>query len=356
LTTKSQVSPKSLALFWASSLLLLGLFFWLFSAVLTPFVLGITIAYLLDPLVRRLESLKIGRTAAAVLLLTAFFLSVSLLLLLLIPPLYRELSQLADQAPGYLQALADRLQPYLDSVEQELQEGALSERVRQAVGSNMGDALNLGTGLLAGLMSGGRAIVGFLSLLVVTPLVAFFMMREWDSLVKKVDGLIPRHNYDEIRDLLTKIDRKISGFVRGQLLVALSLGLVYAVALSIAGLNFSVLLGLGAGLLSVIPLFGSTVGLLASVAVAWFQTSELSYVAIIGVIFIVGQFLEGNVITPKLLGGSVGMHPLWILFSIMAGASLFGILGMMIAVPVAASVGVLINFALERYQASGYYD
>lgn len=336
--------------------MLFGLFLWLFSAVLTPFVLGITIAYLLDPLVRWLEARKIGRTAAAVLILTIFFVGVSLLLLLLIPPLYRELSQLANQAPGYLQALADRLQPYLDTVEQELQDGALNERVREALGSNMGNAINLGSGLLSGLLSGGRAMIGFLSLLVVTPLVAFFMMREWQRVIDRIDGLIPRHNYNEIRELVVRIDRKISGFVRGQLLVALSLGVLYAVALSFAGLDFSVLIGLGAGLLSIIPLFGSIVGLLASVIVAWFQTSDIAYVALIAGIFLVGQLLEGNVITPKLLGGSVGMHPLWILFSIMAGASLLGILGMMIAVPVAAAIGVLLNLALQRYQQSGYYD
>lgn len=355
MTNKPTVSPASLALFWASSLLLLALFLWLFSDVLTPFVLGITIAYLLDPLVLRLEKFHIGRTTAAVLLLVTFFLGVSLLLLLLIPPLYRELSQLVDQAPGYLQALADRLQPYLDSVEQELQGGEFNQRVREAVGSNMGNAINLGSGLLSGLLSGGRAIISFLSLLVVTPLVAFFMMREWQRIMKKVDSLIPRQNYDQIRDLVVRIDRKIAGFVRGQLLVALSLGLIYAVALSLAGLDFSVLIGLGAGLLSVIPLFGSTVGLLASVTVAWFQSSEITYVALIGLIFLIGQLLEGNIITPKLLGGSVGMHPLWILFSIMAGASLFGILGMLIAVPVAAALGVLVSFAIKQYQGSSYY-
>lgn len=351
----SSISPASLAGFWITSLVLLGLFFWLFSAMLTPFVLGITIAYLLDPLVRWLEARKIGRTAAAVLLLTIFFVSVSLLLLLLIPPLYRELSQLVDQAPGYLQVLADRVQPYLDTVEQQLQDGAFDDRVREAVGSNVGNAINLGSGVLSGLLSGGRALIGFLSLLVVTPLVAFFMMREWRRIIGTIDGLIPRHNYSEIRELVVQIDRKISGFVRGQLLVALSLGVIYAVALSFAGLDFSVLIGLGAGLLSIIPLFGSIAGLLASVIVAWLQTSEFAYVALIAGIFMVGQLLEGNVITPKLLGGSVGMHPLWILFSIMAGASLLGILGMMIAVPVAAAVGVLLSFALQRYQKSEFY-
>ncbi|MEX0963510.1 MAG: AI-2E family transporter [Pseudohongiellaceae bacterium] len=352
---ESITTPISIALFWAVSLVLFGLFIWLFRGVLTPFVLGMTIAYLLNPVVIWLEKLKLSRTLAVLALLTLFFLTITVLLLLLIPPLYRELMQLAEQAPAYLQALIERLQPYLNLAQQEIAEQNLDQNILATLQNNVSNAFNFGSGVMSGLLTGGQAIIGFLSLLILTPLVAFYMMREWKALTGTIDELIPRHNYDEIKNLLNQIDGKISGFVRGQLLVALLLGILYAVALSIAGLDFGILIGLTAGFLSIIPLFGSAVGLVVSIAVAWFQATEITYVLTIAAIFIVGQLLEGNVITPKLLGGSVGMHPLWILFSIMAGALLFGILGMMIAVPVAAALGVLLSFALHRYKASSYY-
>ena len=155
-----------------------------------------------------------------------------------------------------------------------------------------------------------------------------------------------------IRD---RIDRKLSGFIRGQLSVAFLLGLIYAIALTVAGLNYGFLIGISAGVLSIIPMVGSFLGLLASIAVAWFQSGDISYVGIIAAIFMVGQVIEGNILSPKLLGDSVGLHPLWILFALMAGGSLFGILGMLLAVPVAAVVGVLTNFTIQEYKKSDVY-
>ena len=166
---------------------------------------------------------------------------------------------------------------------------------------------------------------------------------------------MPRHHKDTITDLLKKIDVKLAGFVRGQVSVAVILGVVYAVALSVAGLKYGFLIGLCSGLLSIIPMVGSTLGFFVSVLVAWFQTGEISYTAIIGGIFLAGQIIEGNFLTPKLVGNSVGLHPLWVFFALLAGGSLFGILGMLLAVPVAASAGVLINFAIKRYKDSSYY-
>lgn len=344
-------------LFWVPGLLLLlGVFFWLFSEVLTPFVLGLTIAYLLNPALLRLEKLNINRTLATVFLLTLFFVAVILLLILIIPPLYREIAQLVQTAPDFLQALGDRFQPYLSLVQERVESGELEQNIRNAVENNISNAFSLSSSILSGLLSGGAAIASFLSILLITPLVAFFMMREWPSLVKKTDDLLPRDNYDVIKGLIGKIDGKISGFVRGQLMVALFLGIIYAIALSIAGLDYGFLIGLVSGFLSIIPLFGSIVGFIVGVTVAWIQTSEITFVLTIAVIFVCGQLLEGNVIAPKLLGESVGMHPLWILFSILAGASLLGIVGMLIAVPLAATIGVLVGFALEKYQDSEYYQ
>ena len=181
------------------------------------------------------------------------------------------------------------------------------------------------------------------------------MMKEWDNLTAWVTGLMPQDHKETILDLLKKIDTKIAGFVRGQISIAVILAIAYAIALSIAGLKYGFLIGLVSGLISVIPLVGSTLGLIVSVAVAWFQSGDIMFVGIIGGIFIAGQLIEGNLLSPKIVGDSVGLHPLWVFFALMAGGALFGILGMLLAVPVAAVAGVLSSFALKQYKDSSFY-
>jgi predicted PurR-regulated permease PerM len=344
------------AVFWALALAALLAVSWLFRDVLLPFALGIAIAYLLNPLVNRAGKLGMPRAVSVSAILFLFILLVSLILWLILPPLYSEAIQLANAAPGTIEALWQQLQPRMEGLQQQVNNSNLQENLGQALRNNISNILNFGGNLLAALQSGGRAVVELLSFFLLTPLIAFMVMLEWPGITQWIDQQIPRHYYEQIRDLLNQIDGKIAGFVRGQLLVALALALVYAIALTIAGLQFGFLIGAAAGLLSIIPLFGSTVGLLASVAVAWFQAESIGYVAVIAGIFIVGQVLEGNVITPRLIGKSVGLHPLWILFAILAGSSLMGILGMLLAVPVAASIGVLLSFALQQYRDSSYYQ
>lgn len=347
---------KDQLLFWVAAAAFLLLFIWVFKIILLPFVVGIAIAYLLNPLLVRLGKFKISRTFATILILTVFLAAVTLLGALLIPPFYREVLQLAERAPEYVDSAWNRLQPYVQIVEETVNQDELDESLRQMLKDNISGALNMSTSLLGSLLDGGRALISFATFIIVTPLVAFFMMVEWRSTTRWVDELIPRHSYDQVKQLLSKIDTKIAGFIRGQVLVAISLGILYAAGLIIAGLQFGFLIGLGAGVLSIIPMLGSTVGLLVGVSVAWLQSSELSFVVIVAAIFLFGQFLEGNFITPKLIGDSVGLHPLWILFSILAGGALFGIVGMLLAVPVAATAGVLLSFTIEQYKQSHYYE
>ncbi len=347
---------KEQLIFWLAVSALLFAFVWIFSDVLLPFVVGIIIAYLLNPFMNFLEKHKLPRKPAAVIILSFFAIAIFTLAFLLIPPLYKELADLAETAPQYIDAAWERMQHYVEIVERNVNEDDLDQNIRDAVKENISGALSASSSLLEGLMNGGIAIMGFLTFVVVTPLVAFFMLIEWQSITQWVYGLLPRHNYEKTKGICDKIDLKIAGFIRGQLLVAVTLGVLYAVALSIAGLRYGFLIGIAAGLLSIIPLFGSIVGFLMGVVVAWLQTSELSYVAMIGGIFVLGQFLEGNFISPKLIGDSVGLHPLWILFALMAGATLFGIVGMLLAVPVTAAVGVLANAAINEYKDSQYYE
>ena len=344
------------AIFWLAVVAAIFVFVWVFNDVLLPFIVGIIIAYLLNPIMVRLGNRNIPRKPAAFLILFLFGVFITVLALLVIPPLYRETMDLAETAPKYIDSAWDRLQSYVEIVGRNVDEENLDENIRDAIKENISGALGASTTLLGGLLNGGIALVGFLTFLVVTPLVAFFMLIEWQVITQWVYGLLPRHNYESMKGLCDKIDYKIAGFIRGQLLVALTLGVIYAIALSIAGLRYGFLIGIVAGLLSIIPLFGSLVGLLAGVIVAWLQEGEISYVAIIGAIFMFGQFLEGNFISPKLIGNSVGLHPLWILFALMAGGTLFGIVGMLLAVPVTAAVGVITSAAIGQYKSSHYYE
>lgn len=344
------------ALFWIAATAFTLVFVWIFREILLPFVVGITIAYLLNPLVLRLGNLKISRTISTILILSFFFVFVISLIVLLAPPLYQEVAQLLEKSPQYFDLVWAKLQPYVAIVEETVNEEGLDESIQEVLKENIGGALSASTGLLSGLLNGGRSLIGFATFIIVTPLVAFFMMIEWQSITEWVDGILPKGSREKTKQLLSEIDTKISGFIRGQALVAISLGILYAVALSIVGLQFGFLIGLAAGALSIIPLFGSIVGLLVSVGVAYFQSGELTFVATVAIIFLVGQFLEGNFITPKLMGQSVGLHPLWILFALMAGGALFGLVGLILAVPVAATAGVIMNFTIEQYKDSQYYE
>lgn len=342
------------AAFWTASFLVFALTLWVLNDMLLPFVAGMAIAYLLGPIVGRMIRAGVPRSLAALLILLIFFVVVGIVLALILPFVYREAVQLATDLPQYADQVQVHLAPYIEWLQKKLPVGDLSA-FQDTLKNNIGKALRFGSSLMMGVASGGKAVAGFATFIVLTPIVAFFMMEEWVRITTWIDDMIPRRSYQTIRGLLSSIDRKVSGFIRGQLLISLVLGIAYAVALSIAGLKFGFLIGLMAGVLSIVPMVGSAIGLVAAVVVAWFQSHEWGYVGIIAAIFLIGQLLEGNVITPRIMGQAVGLHPLWILFALLAGGSLFGIVGMFLAVPVAAIIGVLAAFAIAQYKASPYF-
>jgi predicted PurR-regulated permease PerM len=206
------------------------------------------------------------------------------------------------------------------------------------------------------LWSGGRALVSLFSLIVITPVVAFYLIYDWHRMLGTVDGWVPVHQRATVRRLAREIDAAIAGFVRGQSAVCVILGSFYAVALTVSGLNFGLLIGLISGLITFIPYVGSMTGLILAlgVAVAQFWPEYTSILIVLG-IFLVGQFLEGNVLAPKLVGESVGLHPVWLIFALLAFGYLFGFVGLLVAVPLAATIGVLARFALRRYLESSLY-
>ena len=335
------------ALSWLA-LLAVGLaLLWLLQPVLLPFVASAAIAYIFDPTVRRLERWGMTRVVATSIIICLFFLILIGAIAVLTPVLQRQLTGLIQRFIELAQDLLVLVRPYLE----EAAEQAGMPQVKELGGASdiAGKVIGWVGGFLAGIWSGGLALVNLISLVVITPLVAWYLLRDWPRMSAYVDALLPVDHAETIRAQFRLIDQRLAGFLRGQALVCLLLGIFYVVALTLAGLKYSLIVGLLSGVLTFIPYVGATVGLVASLAVAFFQFDDWTRIAIVAGVFLVGQFLEGNFFTPKLVGDRVGLHPVWLIFALLAGGALFGFFGMLLAVPVAAAAGVLLRFALDRY-------
>lgn len=341
--------------FWIAALVLFVAGLWLLHDILLPFVAGMAIAYLLDPLAKRLQRLGISRTVATLLIVVLFVLVLVVLILLIVPVLAEQLWALMGKLPEYVTRLralvADPSRPWLRKL--------VGDGIADA-NSSVGNLVAQGAGwittFLRSLWSGGQALVSIFSLVIVTPVVAFYLLYDWDHMIAAVDGWVPVHHRDTVRALAREIDVALSGFVRGQAAVCLTLGAYYTLGLTLAGLNFGLLIGMASGLLTFIPYVGSMTGLVVgvSVAIAQFWPNATPILIVVGV-FLVGQFLEGYVLSPKLVGESIGLHPVWLIFALFAFGYLLGFVGLLIAVPLSAALGVLARFALGQYLASPLY-
>jgi predicted PurR-regulated permease PerM len=348
------VSASRQLRFWLAGLFAFGLILWLLGDVLMPFVAGMAIAYVLDPLCDRLEALKLPRWLATTLVLLVFLVAIVLVLLVVVPVLTSQIGGLLAALPSLFGELNEFLLPVFDEL-RDLLGLENVEELRGALSAYAGDAVAWLGRILGGVWRGGLAVLDIISLLVITPVVAFYLLRDWDRMVAAIDGLLPRQHAGTIRELARDVDGTLAGFMRGQALVCLMLGVFYAVALSIVGLDFGLVVGLGAGLISFIPYVGSIVGFVASMGIALAQFDAWTQWAIVGAVFVAGQAVEGNFLTPKLVGDSVGLHPVWIVFALLAAGSLFGFTGLLLAVPMAAVIGVLVRFFLRQYLNSPYF-
>jgi predicted PurR-regulated permease PerM len=340
--------------FWAMALAILVVLLVVLKDVLLPFVAGMAIAYFLDPLADRLERAGLSRTLATTVLMVAFFLALVLLAMLLLPLLVQQLENLALRLPGYLEGARASVTAWSALLRDVLSPEDLA-RVRDALAGASGQLFRWALDALGGVLRSGQAILGLLSLVVITPVVAFYLLRDWDRMTARVDSWLPREHAAVIRVQLAAIDRTLAGFARGQATVCLLLAAWYGLALTTAGLEFGLIVGLLAGLASFVPYVGSIGGLVLSVGLALLQFDDLWRVAVVAAIFVLGQAVEGNYLTPKLVGDRVGLHAVWVLFALVAGGALFGFVGVLLAVPVTAVIGVLARFALERYLASPLY-
>jgi predicted PurR-regulated permease PerM len=348
------MSLQRQVVFWFAAFAVLVFCLWSLGEILLPFVVGMALAYLFDPFANRLERYGMPRMVAAFLIIGLFVLAFVMLVLVIAPIIAGQLTSFIQNVPGYVQRLqkllAESNSPWLRQI------GAERLVQDQAIGDLVSQGMGWLTAFLNSLWSGGRTLISIFSLAVVTPVVAFYLICDWGRMVASIDGWVPLPHRKTVRELGREIDVAISGFVRGQTAVCLILGSFYAIALSLVGLNFGLLIGLVSGIISFIPYVGSMTGLVLSLAVAVAQFwPDWSAITLVFAIFMFGQFVEGNILAPKLVGESVGLHPVWVIFAMFAFGYLFGFIGLLLAVPLAAAVRVVAAYSLRRYQDSALY-
>ena len=333
--------------------------FWLalqlFASVLAPFVAAAVLAYVLDPPTTQLSRLGLHRGAAALLMIIATIAAVLLFALLLYPLVIVQIGLLVNRIPQYATLLQGWAREVLTHLQENFGQEVVNDKLRDLVSGQAGSMLSILLSTVTGVIGGGFAIFNLLSLAVVTPVVGFYLLRDWPWVLRMIDSWLPYRYRDVIQAQAREVDRILSAWVRGQALCCLLLALYYTAGLTVAGLDLGLIVGLMAGLLSFIPYVGSITGGVTALGLALAQFPHWRGVAVIGAVLVIGQILEGYVIYPRFLGDRVELPAVWVIFALFAGGAAFGFLGVMLAVPVAATIGVLARFWLRRYLASPLY-
>lgn len=344
------LSPDHQWRYWAIAAVVFALLLWALGPALLPFVTGAAIAYFLNPLVSRLANAGVPRPLAVSALMLAALGVIVLAVLLVVPAVISQAVQFTEAAPD----LFARLQAYLSTRFSDF--AAFDDALEKSL-ATLGDTIReRGAALAEGLWRSVSGLVSVVVFMVITPVVAFYLLLDWPRVVEGADDLLPRQHAPVIRQLMGDIDRSIAGFVRGQVTVCLILAAYYATALGLVGLQFGLAIGVIAGLISFIPYIGAIIGGVLAIGVALWQFWGMpASIGAVVVIFAIGQVLEGNILVPRIVGNSVRLHPVWLLFAVSAFGMLFGFTGMLIAVPLAASIGVLVRFGLAQYRDSTLY-
>ena len=333
--------------YWTIAASILLIFLWLLGDILLPFVLGAAIAYLLDPIVDRLERLGTGRVLGTILILMVAFFVLFFIFLLLIPLAIDQFRLLAAAAPDLVTSVQALVLNQIASISPE------SEALNSTV-SNLSTMAQEKLGIIFGsVMASAISLIDVIMLMVITPVVAVYLLVDWDRILEKINELLPLDHASVVRSLASEIDSTLSAFVRGMIAVCLVLGIYYATALSLIGLEFGLIIGFIAGLVSFIPYVGALLGGVLAIGLALIQFwGDFELVALVVGVFIIGQILEGNILTPKLVGNSVGLHPVSLILALSLFGAFFGFIGLLLAVPLAASAGVILRFFIKKYKMS----
>lgn len=336
--------------YWGISTLIFCLALWYLGDVILPFVLGGAIAYFLDPVADKLEEAGLSRAIATTIIMLGTLLVFVLAALLVIPTLSEQAVSLFETAPKLFEDLRTFLTSRFPSL---MEEGSTLNTSLSTIGGKLQER---GGELLQSVLSSAMSIINVVMLLVIVPVVAFYLLYDWDRMVASIDEVLPRDHAPVIRQLASDVDRTMASFIRGMGTVCLVLGTYYAIALMVVGLQFGLVVGFVAGILTFIPYLGAILGGVLAIGLALFQFwGDWLSIGLVVAVFVIGQVVEGNILTPKLVGKSVGLHPVWLIFALSVFGTLFGFVGLLVAVPVAAAIGVLARFVLHTYKESMLY-
>ncbi len=337
--------------YWSVAAIVLFTLLWFLGDVILPFVLGAAVAYCLDPLADMLERWNLPRALAVTIITLLGLLVFVFLVLLFIPAIINQASTLFSAAPGLVRDFYAMLLERFPNLADE------NSELRQSLDEFGTLVQQRGADVIKAALSSVSSLFSIVALLVITPVVSFYLLLDWDRLVARVDELLPRDHAPTIRNIVRQVDQTLAGFIRGQGTVCLVLGTFYSVGLMLVGLDFGLMVGALAGFLTFIPYIGALVGGALALGIAFFQFwGEWHWIAAVAIVFFSGQFIEGNILTPKLVGDSVGLHPVWLLFALSVFGTLFGFVGMLVAVPVAAIIGVFVRFGIGEYKRGRLYQ
>ena len=341
--------------FWIAALIVVVALVALLRDVLLPFVAGATIAYFLNPVADRLERMGLSRSLASALIVALAALAILLAMFFLVPLAAGQVSQLAATLPADIERLKSALEGWAEHMF-----GARFPALRSGIERSFTDLAQGSYGFAAqvaqGLWSRGLAVVNLVALLLVTPIVVFYLLRDWNPMLARIDSWLPREHAQSVRLIAGGIDHAVSAFIRGQGVICLILGCFYAIALSIVGLRFGLLIGLATGILAFVPFVGWMLGLSTALVVALSQAwPELSLALKVAAVFGAGMAMDSAVLSPAIVGQRIGLHPVWLIFALFVFSALFGFVGTLVAVPVAAALGVIVRFARDQYLASSIY-
>jgi len=341
--------------FWIAGLVIFSWLIYLLAPVLSPFMLAALFAYLGDPLVDKLQTYKCSRTISVIIVFLIGSIVLLLVLLLLVPQIEKQIVYLVQKTPVYLDTIQHKLLPWLTAKlglpNVNLDVGTL----KQMLSEHWQQAGGIAKNILVSISSSGLALAGWIGSLVLVPVVTFYLLRDWDDLIARINEILPRHVEPKISQIANESDLVLGAFIRGQLLVMLALAVVYSVGLGIVGLKLALLIGLIAGLVSFVPYLGFIVGIVAAGIAIVLQTHEAIDLVYVLIVFGVGQVLESVVLTPMLVGDRIGLHPVAVIFAVMAGGQLFGFIGVLLALPVAAVLVVILRHAHQSYVNSSIY-
>ncbi len=345
---------KDKLIFWTVGLTIFILFTNMVSDILLPFVVAFIAAYFLDPAADKLENLGASRTTATITITAGFFIILTFITILLVPIMYDQFITMINKIPAYVAIFNEQIIPSFAHIIERIDPDAI-DKAKEAVTGVSGYVLTFLAKMVGNIWDSGLAIVNLLSLIFITPVVTFYILRDWDNIIAKINGWLPPKDAPTIREQARLVDQTLSGYIRGQTNVCLISGTLYSTGLMFIGLDFGLFIGMATGILSFIPYVGMMFGVIVGLAIAFFQFGDITHLALVAGVFTIVQLLEGSFISPKLVGDKVGLHPVWIIFGMLSGAAMFGFTGILIAIPVTAIIGVFVRFALAKYLESPFY-